>query len=84
MTDEVKVEKAVETVTAAVVEAPKPKTPQEKNKERQGEKAFSKKKVNRFTLAEAQTELKRLEGRCDDTQSRYHDRIVSRIAQLTS
>jgi hypothetical protein len=87
MTEEVKEATEVTEVTEvteekveAVTEAPK-KTPQEINKEKQGKKANTKKKVKHFTKTEALAELKRLE-KAGHENSVYYNHVLMKAKEL--
>ena len=87
--EEAKVEEqavAVEEVVSApeviVPPAPPKKTPQELNKEMQGERKTTKKKIQRFTREECFEELKRLERKTGHKNSKYYADVKNRALSL--
>ena len=88
MSEEVKAEEVKAEEQAVVAEtivlppsAPK-KTPQELNKETQGERKTTKKKINRFTREECIEELKRMERKTGHKNSKYYADVKSRLLRL--
>ena len=69
-----------EVKEVATSTAPTPKTPAEKQQERQGKRTFEKKKVNKFTQAEAKKELQRLQNG-GQGQSVYCQQVLRRAQQ---
>ena len=84
MTEEVKVEEAVEVAEAEVTPTPvtiEKRTPQELHQEKQGKKATTKKKVGRYSKAEAQAEIYRLKKGGQEA-STYYKHVLSRLMFL--